>query len=69
MAIKLIETYLKPFISDTEIKGVHVGIKTYREGDYLVDGMMADLIYWNAFIRFLRKYDFITPAEKRELMF
>lgn len=70
-AMKSGEDYISffPFISDTEIKGVHVGIKTYREGDYLVDGMMADLIYWNAFIRFLRKYDFITPGEKKELMF
>lgn len=58
-----------PFISDTEIKGVHVGIKTYRDGEYLVDGMLADIVYWNAFIRFLRKYDFITPGEKRELLF
>lgn len=58
-----------PFISDTEIRGVHIGIKTYREGDYLVDGMLTDLVYWNAFIRFLRKYGFITAGEKKELLF
>lgn len=58
-----------PFISDTEIRGVHIGIKTYREGDYLVDSMLADLVYWNTFIRFLRKYDFISAGEKRELIF
>ena len=70
-AMKTGDNYISffPFISDTEVKGVHIGIKTYREGDYLVDGMLADLVYWNAFVRFLRKYDFITPTEKRELMF
>ena len=70
-AMKAGEDYISffPFISDMEYKGVYIGIKTYREGYYLVDSMSVDLFYWNAFIRFLRRYDFITAGEKKELMF